>query len=90
MAGHVTNPATKFEDPTTIRSRVTRYNVSHWLPLFLRTAAISFYANYKVKTQNSAWEPGSLLSACLNYVKKSSSPLLPQNAPNMHNSQKCV
>ena len=49
-------------------------------------AAILFYANYKVKTRNSAWEPGSLHSACLNYVKKSRSPLLPQNAPNMHNS----
>jgi len=34
-------------------------------------AAILFYANYKVKTQNSAWEPGSSHSACLNYVKKS-------------------
>jgi len=33
------------------------------------TAAILFYANYKVKTQNSAWEPGSSHSACLNYVK---------------------
>jgi len=32
MAGHVTNPTTKFEDPTTIRSWVTSYNVSHWLP----------------------------------------------------------
>jgi len=29
-------------------------------------------------------------SVRLNYVKKSLSPLLPQNAPNMHNSQKCV
>jgi len=56
----------------------------------MRTAAILFYANYKVKTHNSAWEPGSLHSACLNYVKKSHFPLLPQNAPNMHNSQKCV
>ena len=90
MAGHVTNPATKFEDPTSIRSWVTSYNVSRWLPLKMRTAAILFYANYKVKTQNSAWEQGSLQSACLNYVKKSLSPLLPQNAPNMHNSQKCV
>ena len=26
MAGHVTNPATKFEDPTNIRSWVTTYN----------------------------------------------------------------
>jgi len=53
-------------------------------------AAILFYANYKVKTQNSAWEAGSSHSACLNYVKKSRSPLLPQNAPNIHNSKKCV
>ena len=81
MAGHVINPATKFEDPTTILSWVTSYNVSHWLPLKMRTAAILFYANYKVKTQNSAWEPGSSHSACLSYVKKTGSPLLPQNAP---------
>ena len=53
-------------------------------------AAILFYANYKVKTQNSAWELGSSHSACLNYVKKSRSPLLPQNAPNIHSSKKCV
>ena len=33
MAGHVTNPATKFEDPMTILSWVTSYNVSHWLQL---------------------------------------------------------
>jgi len=37
MAGHVTNPATKFEYSTTIRSWVTTYNVSHWLPLKMRT-----------------------------------------------------
>ena len=37
MAGHVTNPATKFEDPTTIRSWVTSYNGSHWLALEMRT-----------------------------------------------------
>ena len=37
MAGHVANPATKFEDPTTIRSWVTNYNGSHWLPLKMRT-----------------------------------------------------
>jgi len=52
-------------------------------------AAILFYANYKVKTQNSAWEPCSSHSACLSYVKKSGSPLLPPNAPNSHNSEKC-
>ena len=34
MAGHVINPATKFEDPTTIRALglVTSYKRSHWLP----------------------------------------------------------
>jgi len=37
MAGHVTNPATKCEDPTTIRSWVTSYEVSHWLALKIRT-----------------------------------------------------
>jgi len=37
MAGHVANPATKFEDPKTIRSWVTSYNGSHWLPLKMRT-----------------------------------------------------
>ena len=37
MAGHVTNPATKSEDPMTIRSWVTTYNGSHWLPLKMRT-----------------------------------------------------
>ena len=81
MAGHVINPATKFVDPPSILSWVTSYNVSHSFPLKMRTAAILFYANYKVKTQNSAWEPGSSHSACLNYVKKTGSPLLPQNAP---------
>jgi len=53
-------------------------------------SAILFYANYKVKTQNSAWELGSSHSAWLSYVKKSRSPLLSQNAPNIHNSKKCV
>ena len=37
MASHVTNPATKYEDPTPIRSWVTSYNVSRWLPLKMRT-----------------------------------------------------
>jgi len=37
MAGHLSKPATKFEDPTTIRSWVTSYNVSHWLALEMRT-----------------------------------------------------
>ena len=37
MASHVTNVATEYEDPTPIRSRVTSYNVSHWLPLKMRT-----------------------------------------------------
>jgi len=35
-AGHVINPATEFEDATTIRSCVTNYNVSHCLPLKMR------------------------------------------------------
>jgi len=56
MAGHVINPATKFEDPPSILSWITSYNVPHRLPLKMRTAAILFYANYKVKTQNSAWK----------------------------------
>jgi len=37
MAGHVVNTTTKFEDPTIIRSWVTSYNGSHWLPLKMRT-----------------------------------------------------
>jgi len=37
MAGHMINHATEFEDPTTIRSQVTSYNGSHWLPLKMRT-----------------------------------------------------
>jgi len=37
MAGHVTNLATKLEDPTPIRSWFMSYNVSHWLALKMRT-----------------------------------------------------
>ena len=37
MAGHVTNLATKFEHPKAIRSWFMSYNVSHWLPLRMRT-----------------------------------------------------
>ena len=37
MAGHVANLAAKFEDPTTIRSWVTSYNVFHWLSLKMRS-----------------------------------------------------
>jgi len=33
MARHVTNLATKFEEPTPIRSGVMSDNVSRWLPL---------------------------------------------------------
>jgi len=40
MAGHVSKPATKFEDPTRIRSWATSYNVSHWLPLKMRTRSL--------------------------------------------------
>jgi len=35
MAGHATNPATKFKDPMTIRSWVRCYNISRWLPLIM-------------------------------------------------------
>jgi len=37
MAGLVTNLATKYEDPTPIRSWVMSYNISRWLPLKMRT-----------------------------------------------------
>jgi len=37
MASHVTNLGTKYKDPTPIRSWVTSYKVSHWLPLKMRT-----------------------------------------------------
>ena len=37
MASHVSNTATKYEDPTPIRSWVMSYNVSRWLPLKMRT-----------------------------------------------------
>jgi len=37
IADHVTNPATKLEDPTPIRSWVMSYNVYRWLPLKTRT-----------------------------------------------------
>ena len=37
MAGQVTNLATKYEDPTPIRSWVMCYNVSRWLPLKMCT-----------------------------------------------------
>jgi len=37
MAGHVTNLATKFEDHMPIRSWFMSHNVSHWLPLKMRT-----------------------------------------------------
>ena len=40
------------------------------------------------KTQNFAWEPGLSDSAYFNYVKKSGSQLLAQNAPNIHIFQK--
>ena len=37
MTGHVTKPATKFEDLTIIRSWVTSYSGSRWLPLKMCT-----------------------------------------------------
>ena len=39
-------PCHQVWSPTAIRSWVTSYNVSHWLPLKMRMAAILFYANY--------------------------------------------
>jgi len=41
MTGHVANPATKLKDPMPIRSSFMRYNVSHWLPLKIRTRPLS-------------------------------------------------
>jgi len=35
--------ATKFEDPTSIRSWVMSYNVSHWLPLKMRTRPLRMH-----------------------------------------------
>jgi len=37
MAGHVSNLATKLENPMPIRSWSMRYNVFHWLPLKMLT-----------------------------------------------------
>ena len=37
MASHVTNTATRYEDPMPIRSCVMSYNVSRWLLLRMRT-----------------------------------------------------
>ena len=42
MASHVTNLATKYEDPAPIHSWVTSYNVSHWLPVFRQWTRWSF------------------------------------------------
>ena len=80
MAGQVINPATKFEDPTSILSWVMSYNVSHWLPLKTRTAAILFYANYKAKTQNSAWERAHRIQHASIMLKR----LVPHFYPKMH------
>ena len=51
-------------------------------------AVILFMQIRRSKTQNFAWEQGLSDSAYLNYAKKSSSRLLPKNAPNIHISQK--
>ena len=45
MAGHVTNLATKLQDPMPIRSWFIRYNVSHWLPLIIIENAYAATAN---------------------------------------------
>jgi len=47
----------------------------------MRTAAILFYANYKVKTQNSAWEPGSHRIQHASIMLKR---LVPHVYPKMH------
>ena len=51
MASHVTNPATKYEDPTPIRSWVTSYNVSRWLPLKMRTRLLRMRLAYSVTSE---------------------------------------
>jgi len=152
MAGHVTNPATKFEDPTTILSWVTSCNVFLWLPLKMRTrplrmhrvtwpvsrgsktitflefptpiclftnhyttfiglrrrlrvvysravpckpfsghlAAILFYANFRWKLKIRLGNWAHRIQHASIMLKSLGSPLLPQNAPNIHNSKKCV
>jgi len=55
IAGHVINLAIKFEYPTPIRSCVTRYKVSHWLPFKmcirpLRTRRITWPVSRESKT----------------------------------------
>ena len=50
MASHVSNLATNYEDRTPIHSWVTSYNVSHWLPLKMRTHAPNHVTReYEVK-----------------------------------------
>jgi len=58
MAGHVINPATKFEDPTTILSWVTSYNVSHWLPL-IPIMSSSKLLPYLIHGSFGCWESTS-------------------------------
>jgi len=48
------------------------------MPEMLNLTAILFYANYKVKNPNSAWQLVLSNSACLNYVKKACSTLYPK------------
>jgi len=47
MAGHVTNLATKFEDPKPISSWFMSHNVSRWLPLRTRTRPL--------RTRRTTW-----------------------------------
>jgi len=49
MASHVTNIATKYEDPKPIRSWVTSYNGSHWLALEMRTRPL------RMRESRDAW-----------------------------------
>jgi len=45
MASRVINLATKYEDPMPIRSWVTSYNVSHWLPFKMRRQSLRMRRN---------------------------------------------
>ena len=61
MTGHVINLATKCEDPTPIRSWVTSYNASHWVPLKMRTRPLSMrritWPVSRVLKQLHIWTP---------------------------------
>jgi len=60
MAGHVTNLATKFEDPTPILYWVMSYNVSRRLPLKMRTRLL--------RMRRITW-PASRVSKTITFLK---------------------